>query len=108
LGQAVEALGLLAGRKRQRHRLDTIGLQAVHQLIEIDRADILVSDDSRLAALDAGGDLAAGATDQAGADQDVVGAFAERYVDQPLFALCLSHRSCCLYRYIREWLPALP
>ncbi|MCY1507599.1 hypothetical protein D9M68_418800 [compost metagenome] len=75
--QLLEALGLLAGGKHERHCVDVTLLQARHQGLEVARRYVLVSDHGHLAPLEAGGDLLAGGGNQPGTDQDIIGTIAE-------------------------------
>ena len=76
-----EALGLLAGRQDDSDIADAGRVEAGGQSRKMRGSDVLVGDDSSADPWQARCDLAAGARDQAVADQDVVGTLAEPDID---------------------------
>ncbi|MNX86132.1 hypothetical protein D3C86_1180010 [compost metagenome] len=90
--QMLEALGLFASRQGERNGLDAISLQAIHQAFEIKRRDMFIGDDRRAPALQPRRNFAARPADQARPDQNVIGALAERHMDETFIGVDFGRR----------------
>ncbi len=79
--QLVEALSRLARRQNDRADVTAVVLQSRFQGVEMKARDVRVRDDGAAGSPDPRGDQLTGARQQAGADQHVVRALAQRHVD---------------------------
>ncbi len=88
----LEALGLFTGRQGQGNSLDAVRLQSIHQAFKVERRDMLIGDDRRTPAPQPRRDFAARPADEAGPDQNVIGALAERHMDETFIGVDFRRR----------------